>query len=101
MDNARFLRSAAICCAIGSLLNFALGVVAAIFPPGVLRSPEMRTPVDIALLAMSVLVLAGLVGLARSGAAGSSLAGRISLGAALLGWALFIPSAAVEIAGLN
>lgn len=101
MDNARFMRSAAIWCATGSLLNLALGVVAALVPSGALRSPGMRTPVDIALLAMSVLVLAGLVGLARSGAAGSSMAGRVSLGTALLGWALFIPSAVVEIVGLN
>lgn len=96
MKNPRFMRMCAIWCAIGSLISLAGVVIELIFRDFV-TTPGIAVPRHLVLLAMNVLMLAGMVGLARSDAVGGSVVGRIALGAALLGQCLFI---AAELAGI-
>lgn len=97
MKNSRFMRTSAIWCAIGSLISLA-GVVTELIFRDFVMTPGIAVPRHLVLLAMNVLMLAGMVGLARSGAVGGSVVGKIALGAALLGQCLFIVA---ELAGIG
>ena len=100
MKDAQFMRTAALLCAIGSLISLA-GVVIELTAFDFVTTWGTGTPRHLVLLAMNALMLAGVVGLARSGAVGDSVVGRIALGAALAGQSLFIVAEPAAIAGAN
>jgi hypothetical protein len=100
MENSRFIRAAALWCAIGSLISLA-GCVIELTAHDFVTTPGMAIPRHLVLLAMNVLMLAGIVGLTRSGAVGGSLVGRIALGAALLGQSVFVVAELAGILGAN
>src|SRR4028119_1038669 len=95
---ASFVRTAGLLCLIGGVIGIVSGVVMAFIPPAV--SPDLYSypftltgflVAQFVFMSNHVLLLVGILGLARSGAAGTGLLGRVGL------WISFVGMAALTL----
>jgi hypothetical protein len=89
-----FVKTAGLLCLVGAIIGVISGLVTAFIPPAVSfdRFSYPYTPTGFLLaqlvfMSNHVLLLVGILGLARSGAAGSGLLGRVGLWISLVGMA--------------
>lgn len=90
MKQTSFVRSSALSLILGALLQLVLGTIQHVAP---VWPPSLAFSIRNSAIALShLLVLIGVIGLARTGAAGNGWLGKIGLGIAIVGGILFIPS---------
>lgn len=89
-DNYRFIRTAALWSAIGSVLGAGIAIMAAFVPLISENTPAVTITREVVLAALHVMLLIGLLGLWRSGAAGSSLLAKTAFGVAVVSRVIFV-----------
>lgn len=90
MKQTSFVRSSALSLILGALLQLVLGTIQHVAP---VWPPSLAFSIRNSAIALShLLVLIGVIGLARTGGAGNGWLGKIGLGIAIVGGILFIPS---------
>ncbi len=94
---ARFVPAADLSCIVGALTQIVLGIVETVDPQG-----PTDPPVRLVLGGISfVLLLVGVIGLARSRAAGDGWLARIGLGLAIAGSVLFVVAVLADLFASN
>ena len=89
-DNHRFIRTAALWGAVGSVLGAGIGIMAGLVPLISENTPAVTITREVVLAALHVMLLIGLLGFWRSGAAGSSTPAKIAFGVAVVSRVIFV-----------
>ncbi len=89
-----FVKAAGLLCLVGAVIGLISGLVTAFIPPAVSTDwysypyiPTSFLVAQIVFILNHVLLLVGILGLARSGAAGTGLLGRVGLWISVVGMA--------------